>query len=63
MLILVTGYGNKIAYAKIDNAGRKLSARLGRARQAEAKARQLAADVKTLTDRLGHDVLSLAGSE
>ena len=47
--------------AKAGGAGRKLSARLGRARQAEAQARQLAADVKTLTGWLGHDVLSLAG--
>jgi len=47
--------------AKVGGAGRKLSARLGRARQVEAQARQLAADVKTLTGWLGHDVLSLAG--
>jgi hypothetical protein len=47
--------------AKIGGAGRRLSARLGRARQAEVQARQLAADVKTLTGWLGHDVLSLAG--
>jgi hypothetical protein len=47
--------------AKVGGAGRRLSARLGRARQAEVQARQLAADVKTLTGWLGHDVLSLAG--
>jgi hypothetical protein len=47
--------------AKDGGDGRQLSARLGRARQAELQARQLAADVATLTGWLGHDVLSLAG--
>ena len=47
--------------AKVGSAGCRLSARLGRARQAEVQARKLAADVKTLTGWLGHDVLSLAG--
>ncbi|MBW8827903.1 MAG: hypothetical protein JF606_00400 [Burkholderiales bacterium] len=51
----------EMAAAKVGGAGRRLSARLGRARQAEVQARQLAADVKTLTGWLGHDVLSLAG--
>jgi hypothetical protein len=47
--------------AKGGGDGRRLSARLGRARQAELQARQLAADVTTLSGWLGHDVLSLAG--
>ena len=47
--------------AKDAGDGRGLSARLGRARQAEGQARKLAADVKTLTGWLGRDVLSLAG--
>ena len=47
--------------AKSGGDGRRLSARLGRARQAEVQARHLATDVKTLTGWLGHDVLSLAG--
>ena len=47
--------------AKDAGDGRRLSARLGRARRAEAQARLVAADVKTLTGWLGHDVLSLAG--
>ena len=46
---------------KVGGAGRRLSARLDRAGQAEAQARKLAADVKTLTGWLGHDMLSLAG--
>jgi hypothetical protein len=52
----------EMSSAKAGNRGRRLSARLGRARQAEVQARHLAADVKTLTGWLGHDVLSLAGS-
>ena len=49
--------------AKDGGDGRQLSARLGRARQAEVQARHLATDVKTLTGWLGHDVLSLAGPQ
>ena len=47
--------------AKSGGDGRRLSARVGRARRAEAQARLVAADVKTLTGWLGCDVLSLAG--
>lgn len=51
----------EMSAAKHGGDGRRLSARLGRARQVEAQASRAAADVKTLTGWLGHDVLSLAG--
>jgi hypothetical protein len=51
----------EMSVAKDGGDGRRVSARLGRARQVEAQARRLAADVTTLTGWLGHDVLSLAG--
>jgi hypothetical protein len=51
----------EMSAAKDGGDGRQLSARLGRARQAEVQARHLAADVASLTGWLGHDVLSLAG--
>jgi hypothetical protein len=51
----------EMSVARNDGEGRRVSARLGRARRAEAQHRQLAADVTTLTSWLGHDVLSLAG--
>lgn len=53
----------EMSAAKDGGDGRQLSARLGRARQAEVQARHLATDVKTLTGWLGHDVLSLAGPQ
>ena len=49
--------------ARQDGAGRPLSQALGRARQTETQARELAGDVKTLVGWLGHDVLSLAGPD
>lgn len=51
----------EMSAAKDGGDGRRLSARLGRARHAEVQARRLAADIATLTGWLGHDVLSLAG--
>jgi hypothetical protein len=51
----------EMSAAKNGGDGRQLSARLGRARQAEVQTRHLAADVATLSGWLGHDVLSLAG--
>lgn len=47
--------------AKQKGLGNTLSTKLTLARQAEKQAIQLAADIKTLTHWLSHDILSLAG--
>lgn len=50
-----------MAKAKQQGRGNTLSVKLALARQAEKQALQLATDLKTLTQRLSHDILSLAG--
>lgn len=49
--------------AKGDRKGQALSARLTSAREAERQAVELARDVRTLSDWLGRDILSLAGPD
>lgn len=53
----------KMERRKKKRQGRTLSAKLASARRAEARAIQLAEDIRLLTDWMTHDVLSLAGPD
>jgi hypothetical protein len=51
----------KISKARMRRRTGGLAAELGKARRSEAQAHQLARDIRTLTEWLRHDILSLAG--
>lgn len=55
--------GHKMTRSKTRGRGQSLSKRLALALRAQTKAVRLAEDVRTLTDWMQHDILSLAGPD